>query len=232
MSVTWLQTSPLLWIFVTVGAYEVGRRLRARWPHPLMQPTLVGMVACGALIKAFGVPYADYASATWAISFLLGPATVALAVPLHRQFDRLRRYLVPMSVGLVVGALVSVCGAILVVRALGGNETLARTMAPKAATTPVSIALTERLGGIPALAAVFAILAGILGAVAAPTIFRLAKIRSAPARGLAMGAVSHGVGTSSLLREDPVAGAFSGLAMGLTALITCLVTPVLVALLL
>jgi putative effector of murein hydrolase len=121
---------------------------------------------------------------------------------------------------------------VLLVRAFAGDETLQRTMAPKAATTPVSIALSETIHGLPPLTAALTIVAGTLGAVAGPAVLTLLRIRDPHARGLALGSVSHGIGTSRALHDDPVEGAFAGLAMGLTALVTSLLLPLLVALLL
>jgi putative effector of murein hydrolase len=126
---------------------------------------------------------------------------------------------------------VSIGTAYALVLLLGGDEQLAITMAPKAATTPVSIALSDVAGGIPSLTAVLTILVGILGAVAGPKVLDLARIRDRRARGLALGSVSHGIGTSRALVEDETEGAFAGLAMGLTALATSIVLPLLLALL-
>ena len=131
----------------------------------------------------------------------------------------------------MLGAIVSVTTASLLVRAAGGGELLARTAAPKATTTPVAIALAERLDGIAPLAAVLAILAGILGAVVGPMVLDLLRIRDPRARGIALGSVSHGIGTGRLLHDDETQGAFSGLAMGLTALATSALLPVLTPLL-
>jgi predicted murein hydrolase (TIGR00659 family) len=228
----WLQTSPLPWLLLTLGAYEVGRRLRVRTGHPLAQPVLVALVAVCVAIEVTGTGYADYRSATELIAFFLGPATVALAIPLHRQAHRLRGLVVPMLLGLLAGAVVSTASGILLVEWFGGGEALARTMAPKATTTPVAIALADRFDGIPALSAVFAILVGTFGAVVGPTVLSLLRIREHRARGLALGAVSHGIGTARALHDDPIEGAFAGLSMGLTALATCAVLPVVAAVLL
>ena len=228
----WLVHSPLFLLLLTVGGYEFGRRLRARTGHPLAQPVLVAIVVVAVVISLLHVDYADYRSGVEPIAFLLGPATVALAIPLHRQTHRLRGIVGPMVAALMAGALVSVTAGILIVRALGGSEALARTMGPKSTTAPVAIALAERFDGIPALAAVFAIIVGTFGAVVAPGLLTLLRVRDPRARGLAVGAVSHGIGTARMLHESPVEGAFSGLSMGLTALATCLVMPLMVWLLL
>jgi predicted murein hydrolase (TIGR00659 family) len=172
------------------------------------------------------VPYRDYLEGGSFVGFWLGPATVALALPLHREWHLVRRAAVPILTGVVAGALVSICAAVLVTRAAGGSRALQLTMAPKAATTPVSIAVSDQIGGIPPLTAVLTILAGITGAVVGPWLLDRLRIRDPRARGLALGAASHGIGTARALRESSVEGAFSALAMGLTALATSVLVPV------
>lgn len=227
-SLEWVRDSPLLMLTLTVAAYQLGCVLRARTGgHPLAQPVLVAMVVVGAGVLALDIDYADYRSDTELIAFWLGPATVALAIPLHRQAKRLRGLVVPMLVGVGVGAIVSVTTGALLVRAAGGDDLLARTVAPKATTTPVAIALADGLGAIAPLTAVLAILAGVLGAVIGPAVLTLLRVRDPRVRGLALGSVSHGVSTARLLHDDETQGAFAGLAMGLTALVTSTAMPVL-----
>ncbi|CAN5137903.1 LrgB family protein [soil metagenome] len=223
-----LRDSPLLMLAMTIGAYQLGCLLRRRTGgHPLAQPVLVAIVIVGAVVLVLDVDYADYRRDTELIAFWLGPATVALAVPLHRQAARLRGFVVPMLIGITVGAVVSVTTAAFLVRAAGGDDLLARTAAPKATTTPVAIALADSLDAIAPLTAVLAILAGVLGAVIGPAVLTLLRVRDPRVRGLALGSVSHGIGTGRLLHDDETQGAFSGLAMGLTALATSAVLPLL-----
>lgn len=217
--------SVILWLFVTVAAYEFGRWLRARTHSPLAQPVAVAIVIVGALLTVSDTAYDDYADATTLISFLLGPATVALAIPLYHQVSRLKGMVVPVLVALTAGAVVSMVSGILLVRWLGGSDVLERTMATKAVTAPVTIALAERLGGYPELSACFAIVIGTFAAMVAPRVLTLLGISDPRARGIAVGAVSHGIGTARMLEESRVEGAFSGLAMGLTAVVTCLMVP-------
>ncbi|WP_328527611.1 LrgB family protein [Nocardioides sp. NBC_00368] len=217
--------SAILWLFVTVAAYELGRWLRKRTRSPLAQPVAVAIVIVGTLLTVSGTSYGDYADATTLISFLLGPATVALAIPLYHQVSRLKGMVMPVLVALSAGAVVSIVSGILLVRWLGGSDVLERTMAPKAVTTPVAIELADRLGGYPELSAAFAIVIGIIAAMVAPRVLTLLRIRDPRARGVAVGAVSHGIGTARMLEESQVEGAFSGLAMGLTAVVTCLMVP-------
>ncbi len=225
--------SPVFLLLLTLAAYRLGREVRDRTGgHALAQPALVAIITVALTITALDIDYATYLDGTQVLVFLLGPATVALAVPLHRQLSRLRGFVLPLLVAIPVGVVVSVTTGVLLVRALGGGELLERTMAPKAATTPVSIALSESLGGIAPLTAVLAILIGIVGAVLGPAVLTLARVRERRARGLALGAVSHGIGTSRALVENETEGAFAGLSMGLTALATSLALPVLAAFLL
>ncbi|MBA4085728.1 MAG: LrgB family protein [Kytococcus sp.] len=227
-----LRDSPVTWVFVTLLAYRAGLWLRARTHgHPLAQPVLVAAGLVIALLALLGIDYDTYMSGGSLVHLVLGPATVALAVPLHRQAHHLREMAVPLAVALPAGALVSIGSAVLTVRGLGGGEALANTIAPKAATTPVAIAIADSIGGVPALVAVFTMFAGMLGAVLGPWALDRMGVQDRRVRGLAMGAVSHGVGTSRSLHDCLVEGAFAGLAMGLTALLTSILVPVVVALL-
>lgn len=227
----YLRSSPLFWVFVTVAGYRIGVWCRDRTGgHPIAQPVLVGIIVVVAVVCVLGVDYDTYLTGGSMIHFLLGPATVALAVPLYRQAHRLRVLIVPLLVAIPIGAAASIASAVVTVQALGGDDLLARTLAPKSATAPVAIAVAEQVGGNTSLVAVFSVIAGIFGAVVAPALLDLMRVREPMARGLAMGAVSHGIGTSRSLHDDPVEGAFAGLSMGLTALATSVIVPVVVAL--
>lgn len=222
-----MSASPLFGIAVTLAAYWFSRWLFVRsGHHSVLQPVLVSIVVIGSFLELSGVSYDDYFTGARAIHFWLGPATVALALPLHHEWERIRRAAVPIGVGVVVGVLVSAFSAVLLTRWCGGGEVLQLTLAPKAATTPVSIAIATDVGGIPALTAVITVIAGITGAVAGPRVLDLARVRDPRARGLAIGAVSHGIGTARALHESRTEGAFSGLSMALTALGTSLLVPV------
>lgn len=225
-----LVRTPLFLLFLTLAAYQLGREIRVRVnEHPLAQPVLIAVIVVGVAITVLDIDYARYRVNTELIAFWLGPATVALAIPLHKQAHRLTGLVVPMLIAIVAGAAASITSGILLVRALGGDEVLQRTTGVKATTTPVAIALADSIGGIPALAAVMAILIGIFGAIAGPAVLTLLRIRDHRARGLALGAVSHGVGASRMLHEHETEGAFAGLSMGLTALAISALLPLFVA---
>ncbi|QYJ03829.1 LrgB family protein [Nocardioides panacisoli] len=220
--------SPVGLIAITLAGYQLGRRLQdLSGGHAAVQPTLVTIVVAGTAIGLLGVDYPDYRAGTELIAFWMGPATVALAIPLHRQAGRLKGFVVPLLTAVVVGAVLSISSAVLLARALGADEVIAKTLGTKAATTPVAIALSEGIGGTPPLAAVFAIMIGIFTAILGPATLNLLRIRDRRARGLAVGAVAHGIGASRMLREDETEGAVAGLSMGLTALAISLVLPLL-----
>lgn len=227
-----LRDSPLTWIFVTLLAYRAGLWIKARTHgHPLAQPVLLAAGIVIGLLVLLDIDYDTYMQGGALIHLVLGPATVALAVPLHRQAHHLKEMALPLAIALPAGALVSIGSAVLTVRALGGGQALENTIAPKAATTPVAIAVAQGIGGVPALVAVFTMLAGVLGAVFGPWILDRLGVQDRRVRGLAMGAASHGVGTSRSLHDHITEGAFAGLSMGLTALLTSLFVPVVVGLL-
>lgn len=226
-TVDWLRGSPVVGVALTLVGYRIGRELQRRTGgHALAQPVLVAIVVIGLCMWAFDLSYDDYLGGGSIIWFFLGPATVALAVPLYRQSHHLRGLALPLLVSVPVGAVVSIASGLLLVRWTGGGEELALTMAPKAATTPIAIALAGTAGGDASLVAVLTITTGILGAVAGPAVLTLLRVRDRRARGIALGAVSHGIGTSRALREHPTEGAFAGLSMGLTALAISLLLPV------
>lgn len=230
LSQAWASTvhSPLLGIVLTLGAYQAARALwRRSGRSSLANPVLVAILIVVAVLLATGTSYPDYLDGARYISFLLGPATVALALPLHRQARRIRSAAFPVLSALVVGSVGAVVLGVLVTRALGGDDQLALTVAPKSATTPVAIALSQSSGGLPALTAVLTVLTGVIGAVAAPRVLTLLRVRDERVRGLAIGMSSHGIGTARALHDHPVAGAFSGLAMALNALATAVALPLL-----
>ncbi|MDQ6935883.1 MAG: LrgB family protein [Actinomycetota bacterium] len=224
----WMVTSPLTGLLLTLLAYAVGRWVYQRTGgHPVAQPVLVAIVLVSTVLLTLRVSYADYLHGASYVGFWLGPATVALALPLHHELDRVRRSALPVLIGVLAGAFTSVTSALLVTRWFGGDRLLQLTMAPKAATTPVSVAISERIGGLASLTAVLTILAGITGAVAGPWLLTRVGVRDPRARGIALGAASHGIGTARALHESATEGAFSALSMALTALATSLVVPLL-----
>jgi predicted murein hydrolase (TIGR00659 family) len=230
----WVATrsSPVFGVALTLAAYQLGRvGWRRAGRNPLVNPVLIAVVTIALVMWLCGIDYSTYLRGGAVIALLLGPATVALAVPMHRELAVLREAALPVLAGVLAGSGVAVVVAVLVTRWLGGDVELARSMAPKSTTTPVSIALSQTIGGLPALTAVLTILAGIVGAVVGPALLTALRVSDPRVRGLAVGVASHGIGTSQMLLEGRTQGAFAGLAMALTALATSVWVPLLVPLL-
>jgi len=224
----YLSASPLLHLTLTLVAFQAATWIyRKARMNPLCNPVLLAVIAIVAILVATGTPYASYFEGAQFVHFLLGPATVALAVPLYRQFAEVRRSAIAVVVSLLAGSLTAALSAVLLVKVLGGSRDTMISMAPKSVTAPVAMGISEQLGGLPSLTAVLVILTGILGAMLGPPLLDRLGIRDWRARGLAIGTASHGIGTARALQVNEVAGAFSGLAMGLNALATAVLLPLL-----
>lgn len=226
----YLGASPLLWLTLTLAAYAVGEALQRRaGGSPLVNPVLIAVALLVGILGLTGTPYRTYFDGAQFVHFLLGPATVAIAVPIHRNRERLRRSWARVGIAVLAGSVAASLSAIAVAGLLGAPAPVLASLAPKSATTPVAMAVAQGLGGEPSLAAVFVILTGVLGAMLSTPLFDALGITSKPARGLGAGVAAHGIGTAYKLRVDPVAGAHAGLGMGLNAALTALVVPTLFA---
>lgn len=220
--------TPLFGLTLTLAVYAGAQWLARRCgDHPLANPVLWSIVVIGAILLVSGVDYADYLNGAGIIGFFLGTATVALALPLHLQWDRIRSAALPIVGAVLAGVPAACVCAVLITVAFGGSRELALSMAPKSATTPVAVAVAEQIGGLAELTAALTVLTGVLGAVLGPVLLTLLRLRDPRARGLALGVSAHGIGTARALTESPVTGAFSALGMA----VAILVTPVMVAVL-
>jgi predicted murein hydrolase (TIGR00659 family) len=223
----YLSASPLLHLTLTLVAYQVGLYLYRRANlNPLCNPVFLAIVLVIAVLTTTGTTYATYFDGAQFVHFLLGPATVALAIPLYRQLDRVRRSALAIGASILAGGTVAAVSAVILARALGAAPDSLISLAPKSVTAPVAMGITERLGGLPSLTAVLVIATGILGAMLGPLLLNLIGIKTWDARGLAIGTASHGIGTARALQVNDVAGAFAGLAMGLNAIATALLLPI------
>lgn len=228
----WLVSSPLFGLTLTLAVYAASRALWLRRGRPAaLQPVVVSMAVIVAVLLLADVSYDDYLEGASLIILLLGPATVALAVPLHRQLATLRSAALAVPGAIVLGSAAAIAASVLLVRLLGGDELLERTLAPKSATSPVAIALAETYGGLPPLTAVLTILTGTIGALLGPWLLDRIRVHDERARGLAIGTSSHGIGLARIIDGHPVEAAYGSLAMGLTALATSLLMPVMLPLL-
>lgn len=220
---TALAATPLFGVAVTVIAYAVGTGANRRWRHAHALPIACGLVI--ALLLLGRIPYDHYRVGGDLVSFFLGPATVALGVPLYKRAREIRRHMAAVVVAVTAGSLAGMLSAALLVAAARGSRAVMLSMIPKGVTTPISIELSRLLGGVPELTAVLTVLAGLVGSVVGPYVLRRAGVRSDMAVGLAIGTSSHGIGTARLVRDHTeLAAAVSGLALALAGIVTSLLT--------
>lgn len=223
---TSLWATPLPGVLLTLVAYLGFQALQRRLGgHPLLHPVPWAMLALALGLRWTGTPYETYFGSARGLHFLLGPATVALAVPLVREWPRLKRLAWPVAAGLLAGNLSAIFSAVLLVKLLGGGRVLWLSMAPKSVTTPIAMGISERIGGLPSLTAGLVVLTGVLGALLGPWLLDRLGIQDPALRGTAMGVAAHGIGTAVSHQESPEAGAFAGLAMALSGLLTALCLP-------
>lgn len=225
----YLETTPLLGLTVTFvvfqGALALARRLRA---HPLANPVLISIIVLVLFLEASGLSYASYFQGAQYIHFLLGPATVALAVPLHTHFAQIRRSFRALLPALLAGSVSAAASAVVVAETLGAPHLVVLSLLPKSVTTPIAMGIADATGGDPSLAAVFVLLTGLFASLIAYPLLRAFGFRDWRAIGLAAGVAGHGLATAEMFRHSPVAGAFGGLAIGLNGLVTALLVPLLV----
>lgn len=215
---------------LTLGAFALARRLqRGLGGHPLLQPVLLASVGIAASLHLGKVPIEHYRKGADLIHILLGPATVALAVPLYRQIGRVRASLIPVLGSILAGSVVAAGSAVGIARLLGATRLTLLSIAPKSVSTPIAIGVSQSIGGDPGRAVLCVVFTGILGAVTGAGFFRLLRIRDPRAVGIGMGVSAHGIGTSRAVQLGETEGAFSSLAMGLTGLVTAVLLPLFVA---
>lgn len=227
---TWLWATPATAmpaaLLLTLGSYALALQIYqfARRPA-LLHPAITAMLAIMAVLIAGDIDYARYFEGAAFIHFLLGPATVSLAVPLYRNLAYVRRLGSALAFALVTGATVAVVAAWLLGRMLQLSDLTLRSLLPKSVTTPIAMGLAETLGGSPSLAAGIVLITGVIGCLIAPILFRLLRVRDPAAQGFALGVAAHGFGTAKAFEISPLAGAFASLGLGLTGLVTALALP-------
>ena len=227
----YLSASPLFGLTLTLMAYGIGYRLySAAKSNPLINPVLIAIAIIITVLTVLHIPYQDYFAGGQFIHFLLGPATVGLALPLYKQVAKLKRLWLPISLALLFGVSLASVSTLLIAKYLGASHETLLSLAPKSVTTPVAMSITEQLGGVPSLTAVFVIITGIIGAIVGSSLFRLLRIQDDSVKGIAMGITAHGIGTARAFQISAEKGAFSGLAMALSALVASLLVPWLVSL--
>lgn len=227
----YLSASPLLGLTITLLAYQGAYWLYQRAGfNPLLNPVLLAIIVLVAALKLTDTPYQTYFDGAQFVHFLLGPATVALAVPLYAQFGKLRALLLPLGGALLAGSLTAIVSAVGIAWLLGAADTTLLSLAPKSVTAPIAMGIAEKIGGIPSLTAVLVIMTGVSGAMMAKYVLDALRVSDLGVRGFAVGLASHGIGTARAFQVSEEAGAFAGLGMGLNGLATAILMPLMLVL--
>jgi|TARA_R110000824_G_scaffold118960_15_gene272388 predicted murein hydrolase (TIGR00659 family) len=222
----WGLAEALGWLALTVVLYLAARRVQqASKGHPLANTVLVAALPIMALLTWQDIPVSDYEEGGLILLWILGPATVALAVPLFINFAHVRAAWKPMGVALLIGSAVAILSSVVLGHMLGASIETVRSLAPKTVTTPIAMGIAEAIGGIPALTAAFVIFTGIIGAVSGAALFRLVRVKDERARGFALGVAAGGIGTARAFQESLLSGTFAGVGMTLNGIITAILLP-------
>lgn len=225
----YLSQTPLLWLTTTLIAYIVADGVSKKLNrHPLANPVIIAAGVLIIILKITDTTFQTYFEGAQFVHFLLGPATVALAVPLFRNLPKVTSRILPVLAALIGGSITAILSALAIGWALNLPSDILLSLAPKSVTTPIAMGISEQLGGIPTLTAVLVIATGITGAVMVTPLMNVLKIQDYAARGFAVGIASHGIGTARAFQINPLAGTFAGIAMALNGALTALLVPLLV----
>lgn len=222
----YLSQTPLLWLTLTVSVFYVAQQTYTYFnSNPLLNPVLMSIFILVPLLYFTNTPYQTYFTGAQFVHFLLGTATVGLAIPLYLYYDKLKQLWLPLLLTLLIGSMTGILSAVLIGKLLGVSQVTLLSFMPKSITTPIAMGISEKIGGLPSLTAILVILTGMVGAIVAPLLFKLIKIKDESIQGVAMGISAHGLGTAKAFQMSQETGAFSGLAMGLNGAVTSLLIP-------
>jgi predicted murein hydrolase (TIGR00659 family) len=213
----WLM-HPIFGVAISVMTYTVSQLLhqRWRWMHPLF--VCAGLIIL--ILTSFHIPYEVYKAGGDLLTLLLGPATVALGVPLYKNARLIKKHLGGILVAVIVGSVVGIASTAALVGFLGGSREIMLSMMPKSVSSPIAIEISRELGGLPELTAVLTVLTGLFGSMFGTSILRWFRLTDDIAIGIAIGTAAHGIGTAKLLKDSQIQGGMSGFAMGLAGIIT------------
>lgn len=218
-----LLETPLFGIVISIFAYEIGVQTNKKLHTPAANPLLIAIVLIIAVLQVFHIPVETYQKGGEIITLFLSPATAVLAISIYSQLDLLKKNLFPILTGCLAGALASMGSSFLLCKVFGLDEALTASMIPKSVTTPIAMEISNSLGGIVPVTIAVVIITGIIGAIFAPALIRLFRVNNSVAAGVAIGACSHAVGTSKALEIGEVEGAMSGIAIGISGIITVII---------
>lgn len=211
---------------LVLGSFMIGRWLFVKTRLAILHPVVISIIIIIAFLKITNVSYQTFAKGSDFINFLLGPTVVALGYLLYEQLNMLRQNTISILTAIFVGSIVGISSVIVLAQLAGADQMLIYSLEPKSVTTPIAISISEQSGGNVSLTAIIVVVCGIYGSIIGPPVMKFLKIDSSVAKGLALGASSHGIGTARAMEMGVTEGAISGLAIGLMGVMTALLIPV------
>lgn len=222
-----LIASPAFGVLISLAAYSIGCKIKERLKFAIFNPLLIAIIILIAVLSGFNIEYDDYNKGGEIISFFLAPATIALALPLYKKFSLFKKNAVPILAGILCGTVSGIVSIIVSAKLLNLSDELIKSLIPKSITTPIGMALSEQLGGIPSITVVAIIVTGILGSIIGPFLNKILKINDEVAMGIAMGNASHAVGTARAMEIGETEGAMSSLTIAVAGIMTVILAPAL-----
>ncbi|PSV34615.1 MULTISPECIES: CidB/LrgB family autolysis modulator [unclassified Photobacterium] len=216
----------MIWLVATLVVFYSMRYLAIKIRNPLFNPLLISLIILIAALHWLQVPYETYFADNEIINYLLGPAVVALALPLYQQLPLIKRKWKTILSACFVGSILSMTFGTSIAFLMGADAQLAASILPKSITTPLAMAASQQIGGIPAITAAMVIIVGLFGAVLGYPVMKLVRIYHPLAKGLTIGTVSHALGTAKAVEENYQEGAFSSLALVICGIMTTLLAPI------
>lgn len=220
--------TPIFGLVVTILFFNLGMYIQKKTKNPIMNPLLIAIVGIILFLNLTKIPYESYKKGAESINFFLGPVTIILAIPLYKQFELFKKYVLEILIGIGCGVVISFISIKIIGRLTNSSIDIINSLIPKSITTPMGISLTNTINGVEAITVVAIILTGILGAIISPIIFKIGKIKHPVAKGIALGTSAHALGTSKALEMGEVEGAMSGLSIGISGIITVILIPIII----
>jgi len=222
----YLQAEPLFWLTLTIGCYLIGDFLYKKSKlFPLVNPVAISIFLISIILVFLDVSYERYFDGAQFIHFMLGPATVALAIPIYKQFELVKKETASIIFSLIFGSIFAIISTFILCRLFQIDNEVIFSMLPKSATAPIAMGISEITGGIPSLTAIITVLSGIMGAIFGTFTLDFLKLKDMTARGFGIGLASHGIGTARAMSRNETAGVFSALALGLNGIATSILVP-------
>ena len=218
-------SSPLSLLTITVLLYSVGSTIYSHTRITLLHPVLITFLTLIGFLAVFNIPYEQYREATSILNFCLNLSVVALGYLLYEQEERMRGQLTAILTSITTSSIIGILSVVYIARWLGATTLIENSIAMKSVTVPIAVGISERIGGDVSITSVVVFLTGVFGAIVGIRFLKLLRIKDPSAKGLAMGAAAHGIGTARAIEEGATEGALSGLAMALMGVITALLTP-------